>query len=140
MFEARLRAERARGTLDARPLVQMAGPAVHDVRWPGLPMALYSKAAVVESGDSSAALQAVARVESEEWRKGSRKSRERQVERALSPVWVATVIVKRSARMLAHLDGGSSDGIYLALLPRLLALVAQLPTAWAVPAVRMYVP
>lgn len=115
--ETRLRAERTRdawttmeailhGTLDARPLVQMAGPAVHDVHWPGLPMALNSKAVVVESGESSDALQAVARVEREEWRKGSRKSREHQVERALSPVWVATAMVKRSARMLAHLDGG----------------------------------
>lgn len=124
VVEARLRAERTRatwklmegilrGTLDSRPLVQMARPARYDVSWPGMPMALYSKALVEEDAGSSAALRAVARVGGEERRKGSRKSCERQVERAMCADWVADAIVQRSARI--HIDDGSLDGVDLVL-------------------------
>lgn len=140
MIEARIHAERIRptwaameailrGTLESRPLVELAGPERHDIRLPGLPMALYSKAAVAENTDSSEALRAVALVTLDEWNKGSWRSRERCAERAL---WVVVVMVQRSARMLAHIDGGSSGGIDLAQIERLCALVSKLPTAWSV--------
>lgn len=103
-----------------------------------MPMALYSKASVQEDAGSSAALRAVARAGGEEWRKGSRRSRERQVERALCLEWVANAMVQRSARMLAHINDRSLDGIDLVRVGRFRALVAKLPSAWAVTEVRMY--
>lgn len=54
------------GTLDSRPLVQLAGLAASDIRWPGQPMALYAQASVAEEAGSREAIRDAARVSGEE--------------------------------------------------------------------------
>lgn len=58
------------GTQVSQPLAHLTGRPSHDTRWPGLPIAVYSQAAVEDLAESSSAQRAAAQLSEAEWRRG----------------------------------------------------------------------
>lgn len=144
---ARTRAERTRTTwelmyarfartLESRPLVDLAGEAAVDRRWPGVPMAVLMRAVVEPRMQVFEAYIAVASIPEAVWRRSSRQRREHMVADDISPAWATRAVLKRTQRVL-----NACDPVYPPLdsaqVHRVRDRISRLPPARAVAATRI---